>query len=58
MSRIEQAKEANQKLCKLLDDGKPISQEVAMLNMIAQNLTLLNAVMADIRDILQEERNV
>ncbi len=54
MSRIEQAKEANQKICKLLDDGKPISQEAAMLNIIAQNLTLLNATLADIRDILLE----
>ena len=58
MNRIEQAQEANKNICKLLDDGKPISQEVAMLNMIAQNLTLLNAIMAEIRDILQEERNV
>lgn len=57
MNRIEQAKEANAKLCKLLDDGNPISQEAAMLNIIAQNLTLLNAIMADIRDALMEDRN-
>ncbi len=55
MNRIEQAKEANQKICKFLEDGKPISHEAAMLNIIAQNLTLLNATLADIRDILMEE---
>lgn len=53
MNRIEQAKEANRELCKLLNDGKPISHEAAMLSAIAQTLITLNAVMADIRDSLQ-----
>ena len=58
MNRVNQANEANQKICKLLDDGKPISQEAAMLNIIAQNLTLLNAIMADIRDSLAAKGDV
>ena len=53
MNRIEQAQEANQKICKFLDNGNPVSQEGVMLNIIAQNLTMLNAIMADIRDSLQ-----
>lgn len=57
MSRQDTLKEAIQGITKLLE-GRNITPEIAMLTVIAQNFVTLNSVMADIRDILQEERNV